>query len=72
MNRSRRKGFIWGSCLLLAFVLWTFMIQTVDVQPAGVHGTNVGFATVNIWFHRLTGVHTGISCCWAGITFWSF
>ena len=60
MNRSRRKGFIWGSCLLLAFVLWTFMIQTVDVQPAGVHGTNVGFATVNIWFHRLTGVHMGI------------
>ena len=36
------------------------MIQTVDVQPAGVHRTNVGFATVNIWFHRLTSVHMGI------------
>ncbi len=60
MNRSKRKGFIWSGCLLLAFVLWTLLIQTVDVQPAGVNGTNVGFAVVNTWFHRLTGVHMGL------------
>ncbi len=46
--------------LLLSFVLWTFLIQTVDVRPVGVKGTNLGFASVNTWFHRLTGVHMGI------------
>ena len=60
MNRRKRKGFIASGVLLLSFVLWTFLIQTVDVQPVGVNGTKVGFATVNIWFHRLTGVHMGI------------
>ena len=60
MNSSKREGFIWSGCLLLAFVLWTLLIQTVDVQPVGVNGTNVGFAAVNTWFHRLTGVHIGL------------
>ena len=60
MNCRKRTGFIWSGILLLSFVLWTFLIQTVDIQPVGVNGTNVGFATVNTWFHHLTGVHMGI------------
>ena len=60
MNRGKRNGFTWSGCLLLAFILWTILIQTADVQPVGVNGTNVGFAAVNTWFHRLTGVHMGI------------
>ena len=58
MERNRQKGFILGGGLLAAFILWTILIQRVDVQPAGVNGTSVGFAAVNTWFHRLTGVHT--------------
>ena len=38
MNRSRRKGLIWSGILFLSFVLWTFLIQTVDVRPVGVNG----------------------------------
>ena len=60
MNCRKRTGFIWSGILLLSFVLWTFLIQTVDIQPVGVNGTNVGFATVNTWFHHLTGMHMGI------------
>ena len=60
MNRRERKGFMPGGVLLLAFVLWTVLIQTVDVQSVGVNGTNIGFAAVNTWFHRLTGVHMGL------------
>ena len=60
MNTKGKKGFIAGIILLLAFILWTILIQRVDVQPVGVHGTNVGFAAVNTWFHRLTGVHMGL------------
>ena len=60
MERNRQKGFILGGGLLAAFILWTILIQRVDVQPAGVNGTSVGFAAVNTWFHHLTGVHMAI------------
>ena len=43
--------------LIAAFVLWTWAVAVVDVQPIGPLGTSVGFATLNGWFHRLTGVH---------------
>ena len=37
MNRRKRKGFIASGVLLLSFVLWTFLIQTVDVT-VGMNG----------------------------------
>ncbi len=69
MTHSKAKGFIRSGGLLLAFVLWTALIQTVDVQPVGVNGTSVGFAAVNTWFHRLTGVHMAIYTAtdWLGL-----
>lgn len=39
------------------FAVWTVLVQTVDVQPVGPLGTEVGFAALNSWFHGLTGVH---------------
>ena len=60
MNRRELKGFMPGGVLLLAFLVWTIHIQTVDVRPVGVNGTNIGYAAVNTWFHRLTGVHMGL------------
>ena len=45
---------------MIAFVIWTGLIQIIDVQPVGVAGTTVGFATLNVWFHELTGVHMTI------------
>lgn len=52
-----------------AFALWTGLIQCVDVQPLGQSGTSVGFATFNVWFHELTGVHMGIYAAtdWLGL-----
>ena len=43
--------------LLSAFVIFTFLIMNVDVQPKGQNGTNIGFAAVNLWFHGLTGAN---------------
>ena len=60
MNGKRKRGVLTGAALLCAFIVWTFLIQSVDVQPVGVNGTNIGFATVNTWFHKLTGIHMGI------------
>ena len=52
---KRKKIFITGIILIIAFIIWTILIQIVDVQSVGVNGTNIGFATINIWFHKLTG-----------------
>lgn len=41
---------------LTAFILWTVALGWVDVQPIGPNGSAVGFATVNGFVHRLTGV----------------
>jgi len=57
MKMSGKKGIAIGAALLLAFVLWTVLVTAVDVQPAGEYEPqqNVGFATVNTQFHKLTG-----------------
>ena len=60
MKQGKRKVFLWSGILLLSFIIWTLLIRTVDVQPVGVNGTDIGFAAVNTWFHRLTGVHMSI------------
>lgn len=57
MKETRKIEFLVGIVLLAAFALWTVLIRHIDVQNAGPNGTEIGFATVNVWFHRLTGVH---------------
>ena len=42
---------------LLAFLVWTLLVTTVDVRPIGPDGSSVGLATVNGAFHAWTGVH---------------
>ena len=60
MKKNGKKLLILGIMLLGMFVVWTWLIQCVDVQPAGQKGTEIGFATFNCWFHRMTGVHMAI------------
>ena len=57
MKEIRRKELLAGIILLATFALWTVLIWHIDVQKAGPNGTEIGFATINVWFHRLTGVH---------------
>ena len=42
---------------LVAFALWTIAISLIDVQAIGPRESAVGFATLNGFFHNLTGVH---------------
>ena len=56
-KRNSTKNLMAGIILLAAFVVWTVMIRTVDVQPLGQNGTDIGFAAWNVWFHQMTGVH---------------
>ena len=55
--KDNRKWLVLGLVLLAAFVLWTILIQHIDVQIAGPNKTEIGFAAFNIWFHQMTGVH---------------
>lgn len=51
---KRKLGIAFG--LLAAFILWTLAVSLVDVQTIGPRDSAVGFATINGWFHDLTGV----------------
>ena len=57
MKDTRIRCLLKGIALLTAFALWTVLIKHIDVQNAGPNGTEIGFATINVWFHQLTGVH---------------
>ena len=43
--------------LLLAFLIWTILLCFIDKQPIGPMDTSVGFASLNSFFHGITGVH---------------
>ena len=43
--------------LLLAFLIWTILLYFIDKQPIGPMDTSVGFASLNGFFHGITGVH---------------
>lgn len=60
MKQNEKRTLFIGVVLVVAFIIWTILILTVDVQALGQNGTNIGFATFNCWFHKLTGVHMEI------------
>ena len=60
MKKNGKKLLILGTALLVMFAIWKCLIQCVDVQSAGQKGTEIGFATFNCWFHRVTRVHMAI------------
>lgn len=60
MERNTKRHLWTGLGLLFAFAWWTLLICCVDVREAGPTGTRVGFAALNLWFHRLTGVHMAL------------
>jgi len=51
----RRLGISLG--LLAAFAVFTTAVRCVDVQAIGPEGSSVGFAAINRFVHRMTGVH---------------
>lgn len=57
LKENEKKCLITGFALTAFFILWTILIQTVDVKSVGVNGTDIGFADFNCWFHSFTGVN---------------
>ena len=56
MEKSKRKLGV-SAALLAAFALFTAAVRCIDVQAIGPQGSRVGFAGLNGFVHRLTGVH---------------
>lgn len=57
MKRENRKILIVGIVTVILFILWTVAISLIDVQPIGPENSSVGFAALNGFVHKLTGVH---------------
>ena len=56
MENFRRKIKISLACFC-AFILWTFLLSSVDVRSIAPDGSKVGLASLNRYVHNLTGVH---------------
>ena len=52
-----KKKLLIAAGFLTAFALWTVALLFIDVAAIGPNASKVGFATLNGFFHGLTGVH---------------
>jgi undecaprenyl-diphosphatase len=57
MRKKTKYDFICGFTLLALFILWTVLVSFANVQPIGPKESEVGLASINGLFHKLTGVH---------------
>ena len=57
MEKKNKKRLVLGVSLILSFLLWTVLVRFVDVRAIGPEGSTVGFATLNGFVHKLTGVN---------------
>ena len=65
MNNKKRNFFISTISILLA-VVFTILVKVVDLKQVGVNGTSIGFATLNQFVFKTTGVNM----IWYHITDW--
>ena len=54
---SKRKCVLTSVVFIISFIVWTLLVCVVDVRNVGVNNTNIGFSTINKYFHEFTGVH---------------
>lgn len=57
MKKKNIRNLYISLFMLIGFVLWTAAVCLADVKAIGPDGSDVGFATVNSFVHKLTGVH---------------
>lgn len=65
MQKKTGNFMITGIWVIL-FILFTVLVQTVDVHTIGPKNSSVGFATINGLVHEFLGVHR----LWYSITYW--
>lgn len=66
MQQHTKRSFLFTGLFFLASILFTLLVQTVDVQPIGPEQSMVGFATIN----RFLFQQTGFQSFWYAVTDW--
>ncbi len=64
--QKKTGNFIITGIWVILFILFTVLIQTVDVNAIGPKDSSVGFASINGLVHEFLGVHR----LWYTITYW--
>ena len=69
MKKRKQVSLYVSVVLLVIFVLWTFFVRFVDVEPIGPNGSPVGVAGLNGYVHDIIGVHMPLYTItdWLGI-----
>ena len=57
LKKSTKAAIAVFTVALILFVAWTMTVKTYDVAAVGPEGTSVGYSTMNVAFHELTGVN---------------
>lgn len=57
MKKENRKNLYVAIFYLSAFLFWTAAVRFVDVRAIGPEGSSVGFARLNSFVHKFSGVH---------------
>ena len=65
MNKKKRN-FVISTILIILAVVFTILVKVVDVKYVGVNETSIGFATLNQFVFKITGVNM----IWYHITDW--
>ena len=65
MNKKKRN-FLISTILIVLAVIFTILVKVVDVKQVGVNETSIGFATLNQFVFKTTGVNM----IWYHITDW--
>lgn len=66
MMQKKTGNLIITGVWVILFILFTVLIQTMDVHTIGPKSSSVGFASINGLVHEFLGVHT----LWYSITYW--
>ena len=69
MKRKSILQNILGGAILILFVLFTWSLTFVDVQPIGPNGSSVAYATINRAVHNFFGINMTLYHItdWAGV-----
>ena len=60
MKKSNKKSLYLGLFFLAAFILWTCLVQIIDVADIGANESKVGFAALNKFFCEFIGVNKSL------------
>ena len=60
MKKETKFRLFFAVSSLTAFAVWTLLVSIIDVKAIGPNGSAVGFAALNAFIHRITGVNMNL------------